>query len=459
MTLYCRASLIALLATALGCTTAQRGQPGAGDATPDATAPDASDCFPSCGDEELCGDGDGDGLDNDCDGQVDESCMCPAMDVRRSCFSGTPSQRNVGTCSDGILRCTEFRIWSECMGDQGPVEEVCDGADNDCDGTTDESLSGCDTPLSCPATQGAAPLSEYTLNGRTIYEGPTQSRQWTVFCPPSVPSCPVARDPNAESTSVYFLQSGSYRVRYSFTTMDGEELSCEWVIVVEGAGLRVEMQWDTQGAGAGDTDVDLHLHRRSTEPGSDEPETDFFTDDDCYFANCKATSYTADLRVGWGIGDTDDLDACRQAPHGQGEEWVSRGSCYNPRLDVDVVSCEPSVTEPTNPSFCSAENINIDNPPLGSPVRIMVNYFSDHGYEGETKPTVSIFCGGELRGRFGGDDGPTLTNGAGTGRENDSWLVADVILTRGECGEIQCEIAPLNIVQTGASFGPEWSFD
>ena len=89
----------------------------------------------------------------------------------------------------------------------------------------------------------------------------------------------------------------------------------------------------------------------------------------------------------------------------------------------------------------------------------MVNYFSDHGYEGETKPTVSIFCGGELRGRFGGDDGPTLTNGAGTGRENDSWLVADVILTRGECGEIQCEIAPLNIVQTGASFGPEWSFD
>ena len=276
MTLYCRASLIALLATALGCTTAQRGQPGAGDAAPDATAPDASDCFPSCGDEELCGDGDGDGLDNDCDGQVDEGCMCPAMDVRRSCFSGTPSQRNVGTCSDGILRCTEFRIWSECMGDQGPVEEVCDGADNDCDGTTDESLSGCDTPLSCPATQGAAPLSEYTLNGRTIYEGPTQSRQWTVFCPPSVPSCPVARDPNAESTSVYFLQSGSYRVRYSFTTMDGEELSCEWVIVVEGAGLRVEMQWDTQGAGAGDTDVDLHLHRRSTEPGSDEPETDLF---------------------------------------------------------------------------------------------------------------------------------------------------------------------------------------
>src|SRR5687767_1347990 len=36
-------------------------------------------CSPACGDEELCGErNDGNGLDDDCDGEVDEDCVCMA---------------------------------------------------------------------------------------------------------------------------------------------------------------------------------------------------------------------------------------------------------------------------------------------------------------------------------------------------------------------------------------------
>jgi len=356
------------------------------------------------------------------------------------------------------MYCTEFLIWGSCVGGQGPAAEQCDGADNDCDGTTDNGLTDCETPIQCPGTQGAAPLNVYALRGSEIYEGPTRSQQWTITCPPSIDTCPTPRDARAVNTDIYFAQSGSYRARYSLVTDAGEELSCEWIIVVEGAGLRVEMAWDTQGDGFGDTDVDLHLHRHSLDEGQREGETDFFSADDCYYHNCKATSYTAELKARWAIGDTTDLAACQNAPHEQGTQWMERGACYNPRLDVDVVSCEPSISEPTNPSFCAAENINVDNPPLGSPFRIMVNYFTDHGHEGDTHAVVNVYCGGELRGRFGGEDGMPLRMGASFGEDNDSWLVADVVLYRDECGRIQCQLQPIDIIQTGAGFGPPWSF-
>ena len=88
----------------------------------------------------------------------------------------------------------------------------------------------------------------------------------------------------------------------------------------------------------------------------------------------------------------------------------------------------------------------------------MVNYYTDHEYEGETRAVVNVYCGGELRGRFGGAEGMPLRMGSGFGQENESWLVADVVLYRGECGQIQCRIQPIDLIQTGPSFGPEWSF-
>ena len=90
------------------------------DARPD-TGPDGAPldpCGPAvCGDSELCGgDGRGDGLDNDCDGQVDEDCLCEPMTDSMECFPGPPDRLNVGACSSGVQTCSEFGTWNPCVG-------------------------------------------------------------------------------------------------------------------------------------------------------------------------------------------------------------------------------------------------------------------------------------------------------------------------------------------------------
>ncbi|MCC6874268.1 MAG: hypothetical protein IT378_08150 [Sandaracinaceae bacterium] len=71
---------------------------------------------------EVCG-----GSDEDCDGAFDEGCAC-SDGGWRACGNA---------CGSGMQTCVD-RAWSACAGPPSPRVEACNGADDDCDGATDE---------------------------------------------------------------------------------------------------------------------------------------------------------------------------------------------------------------------------------------------------------------------------------------------------------------------------------
>jgi hypothetical protein len=75
---------------------------------------------------EIC-----DGKDNDCNGKIDDQ---PGGLV------GQPCGLNVGECKPGVYQCVAGKI--RCVGAIESQPEICDGKDNDCNGTPDDGITG-----------------------------------------------------------------------------------------------------------------------------------------------------------------------------------------------------------------------------------------------------------------------------------------------------------------------------
>ena len=86
------------------------------------------------------------GVDDDCDGNVDPGCDC-AAGATRAC--GETSA--VGACRPGVQTCAADGHWGTCEGSVAATEETCNGVDDDCDGVVDNGASvlGCGSGETC----------------------------------------------------------------------------------------------------------------------------------------------------------------------------------------------------------------------------------------------------------------------------------------------------------------------
>ncbi len=104
-----------------------------------------------------------DGVDNDCDGSIDEDA--DGNPIATSCYTGPEGTSGEGLCSDGIWTCSEGRF-GPCIGQIRPTDEICNGNDDDCDGIADEGM-----PEECACDPNANPDPVYCYTGPAETDG------------------------------------------------------------------------------------------------------------------------------------------------------------------------------------------------------------------------------------------------------------------------------------------------
>ncbi|MBE2250508.1 MAG: hypothetical protein IAE78_13315 [Myxococcus sp.] len=149
-------------------------------------------------------------VDDDCDGTVDEDCQCTENATER-CGSA------VGACREGTRSCTDAGVWASCAGDVGPSPEVCDHLDNDCNGAVDDPGT-CQPPVvTCPAALTGVVNTPVTLTAQASDpDGTITSTAWTVAMNPFGSSA-TPTTPAALSTSFTPDLAGPYRLSFCAT--------------------------------------------------------------------------------------------------------------------------------------------------------------------------------------------------------------------------------------------------
>jgi hypothetical protein len=341
---------------------------------------------------ELCTDM----VDNNCNGMVNEGCLC-TPGATQSCYTGPTATAGVGVCRAGSQTCAAGTggvgsAWGVCTGQVLPTTETCNMTDDNCNMLVDDGISCAGPTAVCPAPRtvpaGTAVVLTASTTGGVSY-------RWEVISAPAGAAYTLG-SPTAASTTFFSVIVGTFTLRFTVTDAAGRTATCTTTITNQGHGLRVELQWDVgvvPPTTAGRVDLDLHLHNRTATGWFDSA-------DDCFFSN--------------------------RTPR-----WDVRSSTADdPSLDID------------NVYGFGPENIRVDSPvPATQTYSVGVNYYLGSPST-PANATVRIYCGNVLRGTYM----HRMTGGTTFTAANDFWRVARVTFT----DPSNCTIVLLDNVLTTA---------
>ncbi|WP_157068833.1 hypothetical protein [Sandaracinus amylolyticus] len=180
-TRWCLSLLVVVLG---GCADAGTPSGRAGSRTNDAAVPatDAATGLQDAADVDgsisASGERCGNGLDDDDDGAIDESCSC-ALGETQPCHPDR-AVAGIGACAHGEQTCEvtgEFGVFGECTGAVAPTDEICGNQiDENCDGVPDDAcptivevdvdLDGDCLTASCPAEAPYPVGCDIVMDGR-----------------------------------------------------------------------------------------------------------------------------------------------------------------------------------------------------------------------------------------------------------------------------------------------------
>ena len=103
---------------------------------------------------------------------IDDDCIQDNTTEEGECVSGNIQicGTNIGGCYFGYRTCQQSRVWGECAGNQEPVQEICDGIDNDCDSFIDEEIVCNSNTTLCLDSDSGPGSNQYYIKGKTTSE-------------------------------------------------------------------------------------------------------------------------------------------------------------------------------------------------------------------------------------------------------------------------------------------------